>query len=316
MKGKAKGKGKMKGAEKERVTGRTLRSRHSGITGASNSNSNSNSNGSTSTTRSTPTRAAKAQALKSLVRRTDLTRDYTLKVNEQEDDKNANDAEVISVHVAEGSKRTKTKQSTNKVSQKKGKRSRSTSKTDDDESSSNEDSEIGYRPAKQQALKLLRTRTSKRDSARDEKKGMSERINASNLKSENSWEQWYKELVKFKEENGHCLVPKVYPKNRQLSYWVFRQRAIYSGVKKQSEKNYLSEERTKKLEDVGFIFKAKHSKEQTEVDAARRKPQLDAKWNKFYEEFIEYKKKTGSCLIPKVYGENQPLSSWLVSQNF
>ena len=62
--------------------------------------------------------------------------------------------------------------------------------------------------------------------------------------------------------------------------------------------------------DVGFIFKAKHSAEQNKVEAARRQPQLDARWNAFYEEFCQYKEETGNCLIPKVFQENQPLSSW------
>ena len=127
------------------------------------------------------------------------------------------------------------------------------------------------------------------------------------------WNMRYEALVDFKNRKGHCLVPKVYPEDRQLSYWVFRQRGLYTNKnKKKGGGGSLSDERVQKLKDIGFVFRAKHSKEQNMVDAARRKPQLDAKWNKFYEEFCEYREKTGSCLIPKVFEENQPLSSWLV----
>ena len=38
------------------------------------------------------------------------------------------------------------------------------------------------------------------------------------------WEKTLRSLIKFKEEHGHCLVPKIYPENQNLSYWVFRQR--------------------------------------------------------------------------------------------
>ena len=112
-------------------------------------------------------------------------------------------------------------------------------------------------------------------------------------------------LVAFKEKYGHCLVPKVFPADRKLSYWVFRQRGLYSKGNKKCSHGSLSKRRYKKLKDIGFVFRAKNSEEQIKVEAARRQPQLDAKWNRFYEEFCEYRKKTGSSLIPKVFEENQ-----------
>ena len=134
---------------------------------------------------------------------------------------------------------------------------------------------------------------------------------ASTNQSDNfsSWEARYQALIEFKNKTGHCLVPKVYPENRHLSYWVFRQRSLYSSkLQKNGENSLESDERFQKLKDIGFIFRAKHSKEQDLVDSARRQPRLDARWNTFFEEFCEFKKKTGSCLIPKVFEENQPLS--------
>mmetsp|Transcript_14477 Transcript_14477/g.21926 ORF Transcript_14477/g.21926 Transcript_14477/m.21926 type:complete len:884 (+) Transcript_14477:31-2682(+) len=256
-------------------------------------------------------RAAKVQALKSLLRKTELTRKHSS--NEQDSDSDSDDTEKVYVNVARCS--TRTKQSSSKLLQNKGKKS----KQSDQDRVNNEDGVVGTRLAKMQALKSLSSHTANDNSDSEEEKGRPER-KISNFKSceDNSeldlWERRYEELVQFKEEYGHCLVPKVYPENRQLSYWVFRQRGLYSGSKKQTGSNILSKERIQKLKDLGFLFRAKHSKEQNEVDAARRKPSLDAKWNKFYEAFLKYKEETGSCLIPKVFEENQPLSSWAFTQ--
>ena len=167
----------------------------------------------------------------------------------------------------------------------------------------------GIRRAKRQALRSLRTRTTV------DNEDSTKRSNSSNQEDEpksdiDLWEYRFESLIKFKEERGHCLVPKVFPEDRQLSYWVFRQRGLYSNRKKKRVNNCLTDERIQRLQDIGFVFQAKHSKEQNEVDAARRKPHLDAKWNKFFDEFCKYKEETGSCLIPKVHEENQPLSSW------
>lgn len=38
------------------------------------------------------------------------------------------------------------------------------------------------------------------------------------------WEQCFKDLEAFKEDNGHCLVPKMFNENQTLAYWVQRNR--------------------------------------------------------------------------------------------
>ncbi len=174
------------------------------------------------------------------------------------------------------------------------------------------------RLAKTEALKSIVKGFAQDENEKDEKdeswSSSNSEIKATFTKVHSNTDMWdyrYACLVEFKEKHGHCLVPKVYPPDRQLSYWVFRQRGHYSSKRKRKGGgNLLTKERYQKLKDLGFVFKAKHSKEQNMVDAARRQPQLDAKWNHFYEEFCEYRGKTGSCLIPKVFEENQPLSSW------
>lgn len=120
----------------------------------------------------------------------------------------------------------------------------------------------------------------------------------------------YKELVEFKRENGHCLVPKKYPANPSLSYFVFRMRAFYSKKKKSGEKNYLTQERINRLNKIGFSWWTKSTDAQKKVEAQRREPKKDLKWDSYFEQFVQFQNKFGSSLIPKVYPENQTLSSW------
>lgn len=66
-----------------------------------------------------------------------------------------------------------------------------------------------------------------------------------------AWEQSYQELKRYKEENGHCVVPNKYPPNRPLGNWVGKQRLFYRGHRGQ----HLSEDRIARLEKLGFVWK-------------------------------------------------------------
>merc|ERR1719162_1747062 len=62
------------------------------------------------------------------------------------------------------------------------------------------------------------------------------------------------------------------------------------------EQSLLSEERKKKLEDIGFVW---------EVFVA---------WETRYEELVEYKRSHGDCNRPKSYKANPHLGVWAVNQ--
>lgn len=61
------------------------------------------------------------------------------------------------------------------------------------------------------------------------------------------WEIMFTLLSKYKEENGHCDVPKDYQKNKVLGKWASHQRY-------HNTKGILSTERINKLKDIGFLF--------------------------------------------------------------
>lgn len=81
-----------------------------------------------------------------------------------------------------------------------------------------------------------------------------ERINLLNrldfpwtTRSEQLWNKRINELREFKEQNGHCLVPRSYANNPQLSAWVATQRKNYKRRK-------LTTDRIQELEEMGFVW--------------------------------------------------------------
>jgi hypothetical protein len=66
-----------------------------------------------------------------------------------------------------------------------------------------------------------------------------------------SWEQRFKELKAFKKEQGHCNVPRSYPLNQPLAYWVDRQRRL-------KRKGELDRKTIRRLNEVGFSWSLLH----------------------------------------------------------
>jgi hypothetical protein len=71
------------------------------------------------------------------------------------------------------------------------------------------------------------------------------------------WEDRYHELLDYKAAFGDCNVPQNYPANRVLGKWVMKQRGFYYD-KLRGRKSPLTEERQKKLQEVGFAWVAPH----------------------------------------------------------
>jgi hypothetical protein len=72
-------------------------------------------------------------------------------------------------------------------------------------------------------------------------------------KNKKSWDERYDDLLRFKEEYGHAVVPQSYP---GLGEWVHTQRMYYKKLKKTGKKTPLTSERVMKLADIGFVFDA------------------------------------------------------------
>mmetsp|Transcript_41649 Transcript_41649/g.48573 ORF Transcript_41649/g.48573 Transcript_41649/m.48573 type:complete len:625 (+) Transcript_41649:440-2314(+) len=71
-----------------------------------------------------------------------------------------------------------------------------------------------------------------------------------------AWQKKFDALMKYKEENGDCLVPQKYPENPTLSFWVKRQREHYR-LLHQGKSSSISAERITQLEEAGFVWKTR-----------------------------------------------------------
>ena len=72
-------------------------------------------------------------------------------------------------------------------------------------------------------------------------------------RSEQLWAQRTSDLREFKRLHGHCMVPRTYPPNPQLSAWVATQRKNYNR-REMGKPSPLSMERMKELEGMGFVW--------------------------------------------------------------
>ena len=69
------------------------------------------------------------------------------------------------------------------------------------------------------------------------------------------WEQRFNELLDYKKEHGHCLVPMNYKENPQLANWVSTQRQEWK-LFKDNRQTRLNEEKASLLNDIGFVWEA------------------------------------------------------------
>jgi len=105
-----------------------------------------------------------------------------------------------------------------------------------------------------------------------------------------NWEALFQALVAFKENQGHCGVPRRWSENPQLGRWVSYQRHVY-------KKGRLSEERVARLEALGF-----------EWDPVR------ADLEEMFRALVAFKGKQGHCNVPFSWSENPELGRWVPRQ--
>jgi len=104
------------------------------------------------------------------------------------------------------------------------------------------------------------------------------------------WEDAFLCLVQFKEREGHCNVPQKFTMNGfNLGNWVSNQRNI---------KNKISEQRLKRLNNLGFVWDAS-----------------SIKWEQGYRYLVKFKHQEGHCNVPQKYVvDGFKLGVWLGTQ--
>jgi hypothetical protein len=102
------------------------------------------------------------------------------------------------------------------------------------------------------------------------------------------WDEKFAELKKFHELFGSTDIPEDWIKYKTLRRWVAYQRSLW-------KKGKLSENRIRKLNDIGFTWEP-----------------LEASWEEMYLSLIEFKNACGHCNVPIRWEENQKLANWVI----
>jgi superfamily II DNA or RNA helicase len=108
-----------------------------------------------------------------------------------------------------------------------------------------------------------------------------------------SWDMRYGELIKYKEQFGHCKVPFRWSENKQLGTWVQLQRTMFNtGV--------IGDYRFKRLEEIGFEWSLVS---QTSTILS---------WDEMFYVLHKYWREHGDCNVPTVWSKNKKLYSWVM----
>lgn len=111
-----------------------------------------------------------------------------------------------------------------------------------------------------------------------------------------NWTEKFEELLRFREGNGHCLVPNCHPENPALAQWTKRQRYQYK-LKQDGKRSTITDERVRALDEAGFVW-----------DSHK------AVWSERLEELKEFKKEYKHCNVPSRYKPNHQLAIWVKRQ--
>lgn len=110
------------------------------------------------------------------------------------------------------------------------------------------------------------------------------------------WCQRFEDLVQFRKEHGHCLVPLDWPENPPLAHWIKHQRCQYK-AKQDGKHSTLTPARQRALEELGFVW-----------DAHR------ISWEEKFNELSTFQSINGHCNVPTKFKENSKLSTWVKCQ--
>ena len=102
------------------------------------------------------------------------------------------------------------------------------------------------------------------------------------------WQQMYSALAAFKRKHGHCRVPRTWPENSPLAYWVGQQRSDRKVGK-------LQPDCIKQLNVLGFVW-----------------DDLVARWETMYAALVEFHKKHGHCNVSTL--SKTRLGLWVKNQ--
>ncbi|HIJ83335.1 MAG TPA: hypothetical protein HPQ00_03925, partial [Magnetococcales bacterium] len=107
---------------------------------------------------------------------------------------------------------------------------------------------------------------------------------------EAEWEEMFAAIQKFAQERLHCIVPESLPENPRLPQWV-------NSLRKQYKNNALDQEKTDRLNQLGFVWDAKA-----------------IFWEEMFVALTGYHDRFGHCLVAENDPQYTQLAWWVVAQ--
>ncbi len=107
------------------------------------------------------------------------------------------------------------------------------------------------------------------------------------------WDVMLAALTAFKECHGHCNVPRTWPENPQLRWWVTK-------LRRMKRKGKLDRRQIAQLNRLGIVWEP------------ARKP----RWSEMYAALAEYKRVHGDCNVPRDWSETPYLGLWTRKQRY
>ena len=104
---------------------------------------------------------------------------------------------------------------------------------------------------------------------------------------EKLWNTSYQQLLQFRQEEGHTIVPQHYQANKKLATWVGLQRYEFKLLcvgNGGSQKSCMTEDRFRNLSKIGFVWNVMEHK----------------KWEQFYEKLKDFHENHGHCNVAAV----------------
>jgi Helicase associated domain len=112
------------------------------------------------------------------------------------------------------------------------------------------------------------------------------------------WTDMFQRLQEYQAVYGDSLVPNGYvtKDKKRLGCWVQRQRQEWASGKLFKD---LYQDRLQKLQSIGFVLRALPD------------DSIKSRWDRLFEQLVEYQRQHGDCVVPIKYAGNLVLGEWV-----
>ncbi|CAJ1935227.1 unnamed protein product [Cylindrotheca closterium] len=126
---------------------------------------------------------------------------------------------------------------------------------------------------------------------------------------DSTWESRFKDLVQFKQEHGHCNVPRRYKANPKLGVWV-------CSIRQQMARGTLNKAKMERLNELDFQWRItviKGGQINPQI-ANRNKSSSSDPWMEHFQHLKSIKERTGECSPPVPATTHRKLTKWMDRQ--